>query len=64
MKLTKSLNSQFRRLSRDLKKEMDKTVKDVNRHAARNPIRLPVESDFPKSGVTVQRVDNSVHITG
>lgn len=46
--MTKSLNSQFRRLSRDLKKETDKTVKDVNRHAVRNPIRLPVESDFPK----------------
>lgn len=43
---------------------MDKTAKDVNRHAARNPIRLPVESDFPKSGVTVQSVDNSLHITG
>lgn len=62
--MTKSLSSQFRRLRRDLKKEMDKTAKDVNRHAARNPIRLPVESDFPKSGVTVQSVDNSLHITG
>ncbi len=62
--MSKGLNSQFRRLGRDLKKEMDKTVKDVNRHAARNPIRLPVESGLPKSGITVQHVDNSFQITG
>ena len=62
--MTKSLRGQFRDLERNLTKEMNKTVKNVNRKMARNPIKLPVESKLAEDGVTVQHIDNSVHISG
>lgn len=62
--MARNMGSQFRKLERDLTKSMNKTVKNVNRKMARNPIRLPVETDLSKEGVSFQNIDNSVYIQG
>jgi hypothetical protein len=62
--MTQSWNSQVRKLERDMTKAMNKTVNNVNRKLARNPIRLPVSSGLSKDGITVQNIDNSVKIQG
>lgn len=62
--MAKSFKNQFRQLEKDINKEMGKVVKNTNRKLAKNPIKLPVSSDIPEDGVTVQHIDNSVLIEG
>lgn len=49
----KSLKQQFRKIERNLTKEMNKTVNNVNRKMKRNPIVLPIDSEL-KRGVALQ----------
>ncbi len=41
---------------------MNKTVNNVNRKLTKNPIRLPFQSEISDEGISVQHINNSVHI--
>ncbi|SJN19022.1 hypothetical protein FEZ48_10340 [Marinilactibacillus psychrotolerans] len=60
--MAKSLSRQFKDIERKLNKELDKTVRNVNRKQARNPIELPIQTNYSDSGITVQNVHNDHRI--
>ena len=43
---------------------MNKTVNNVNRKLTKNPIRPPFQSEISDEGISVQHINNSVHIAG
>ncbi|GAB2026137.1 hypothetical protein [Lactovum odontotermitis] len=63
--MAKSLKQQFKKLERDLTKEMTKTVNNVNRKMKRNPITLPIDSKL-KNGIVVQpkHIGDNITING
>lgn len=60
--MAKSLSRQFKDIERKINKELDKTVRNVNRRQARKPIELPVKTNYSDSGITVQNVHNDRRI--